>query len=590
VEHAAVSPDGRRIALAHGRSVSLWDAETGALVWERAAPGIWHAAFSPDGAFVFTGGTHVRVWRRDDGALVSERTAEGWSSARLSADGEEVLVMGGTTLELLRLSDGASLWRRAMDRPLNYVHFAGEDLALAQTGANEGDGGIVVLDAATGEILRRYDEPVATRGVFLRDVSRDGAFFLTASQVAPHDLTLWRVADGSKVWVRFGETSVAISALSPNGTEVFTGGSGAEIAVRRLDSGAPIAKLSDTQMVTRLAFGPGGRQLLVTEADGAVRLLDPGAPDRPPVDLATGPKFGWDEVVYAPGGDLIATVDQDVRIQVLTVHRGSDGALLYSRPFPWYLGRNFAFSPDGTLLATGGNPDGRVHLLRSADGALVRRLDTAGTRVGFTADGTRLAVANGGASGGLGIRLFRVSDGQEEEGFAPEPAAGTIGELTFSADGRWLAFSVRSSTKVELQLWSLPARRLAWRSSGYLTAAAARISSDGRFLAFSSTPAAEPTRLDTSLLDLHALPLEPRALPPEAGGPHEFTPDARFLATGGRPGDGKLLFWRLGDGRPFGPFGHAPFHLAFAPAGGELSVVSGGRLIRSCVTITESPE
>ena len=71
VGQVAWSPDGRSLAVAYSRGVSLYDAETLEQVrfWETYTP-VPNLAFSPDGTLVAAGaGDQVRLWRVSDGTL-----------------------------------------------------------------------------------------------------------------------------------------------------------------------------------------------------------------------------------------------------------------------------------------------------------------------------------------------------------------------------------------------------------------------------------------------------------------------------------------------------------------------------------------
>eukprot|EP00628_Pelagophyceae_sp_CCMP2097_P027927 CAMPEP_0184194994 /NCGR_PEP_ID=MMETSP0976-20121227/4773_1 /TAXON_ID=483370 /ORGANISM="non described non described, Strain CCMP2097" /LENGTH=129 /DNA_ID=CAMNT_0026499429 /DNA_START=43 /DNA_END=428 /DNA_ORIENTATION=+ len=73
------SPDGKRLVTASGRTVHLWDAETGALqaILVGHTGAVTSCAFSPDGKRILTASNDktARVWDAETGALLT--TLEG---------------------------------------------------------------------------------------------------------------------------------------------------------------------------------------------------------------------------------------------------------------------------------------------------------------------------------------------------------------------------------------------------------------------------------------------------------------------------------------------------------------------------------
>ncbi|MFN8525398.1 MAG: serine/threonine-protein kinase [Chloroflexota bacterium] len=105
-----------------------------------------------------------------------------------------------------------------------------------------------------------------------------------------------------------------------------------------------------------------------------------------------------------------------------------------------------AFSPDGTLLASGGM-DSRLKLWRVADGSTVRTIGAHRnwvSSVAFSPDGTTLASASADGS----IRLWRVSDGEQLR--AISGVGWWINSVAFSPDG---AHIVAGSRDGSLRIW-----------------------------------------------------------------------------------------------------------------------------------------
>jgi len=130
---------------------------------------------------------------------------------------------------------------------------------------------------------------------------------------------------------------------------------------------------------------------------------------------------------------------------------------------------NLAFSPDGRLLASGGD-DSTIRIWRVADGRQLRRL-TGGSNhvyaVAFSADGRWLA-SGGRARGAAGtfwhqltgagakgpaVRLWRVADGALQ---ATLEHSDDVMALAFSPDGRTLATASADGSN---SIWRLAPRR-----------------------------------------------------------------------------------------------------------------------------------
>jgi WD40 repeat protein len=150
VARGAFSPDGRRLALAAGTKLVLWDIAARGPVWERAQNDTTLVAFSEDGKRLITGGHNrlVIVWDAADGRLrfrLAGHRSSIWSFA-LSPDGD--------TLATASRSGAIKLWHVPTGQELFDLRKAGSHCRFVQF-TNDGSKlfALVDVDAEHDEIL-----------------------------------------------------------------------------------------------------------------------------------------------------------------------------------------------------------------------------------------------------------------------------------------------------------------------------------------------------------------------------------------------------------------------------------------------------
>jgi WD40 repeat protein len=208
-----------------------------------------------------------------------------------------------------------------------------------------------------------------------------------------------------------------------------------------------------------LTFTPDGKQIAATLMGDAVRLIDVGT-GKVTRTFARG--WAASACVFSPDGKLMATAgyekEKDVYVARLwEIGTGKELRYFPAAKFPAGNGRNraLAFSPDGTMLASGGWGDARLHLWETATGkepVVFPRIGADIEGVAFAPDGKTVAAA--------GDRIYLYDPVTGKERLRIERRARL---LAFSRDGsvligavsgaiyRWDAASGRQLTPTAAQ-------------------------------------------------------------------------------------------------------------------------------------------
>ncbi|HEX9619338.1 MAG TPA: protein kinase [Polyangiaceae bacterium] len=320
-------------------------------------------------------------------------------------------------------------------------------------------------------------------------------------------LSLWSFDSGKERMLRGRTGPLRVAAFAPEGDVVAAGDVQGNVTLFG-DDGAPRSVLRGSRgSVTALAFAAVGRRLAVGSIDGALGLYDLDRDERRDLEphseridallfLDAGRRLasaGWDRMVRVH--DLETGIVQTLRghgdvVSNLTAREN----LLVSGSWDktlraWRLGpvndhervlrghevgvHAVAFSPDGSLLASGGH-DNRVRLVELASAA-ARTLEGHRDhvyRVAFAPDGGLLASSSDDQT----VRLWPLSDG------APRELVGhraDVEEIAFSPGGDLLASAAEDHT---VRIWQIDSGRSV-ELSHEDDAAAVAFSPDGSVLA-----------------------------------------------------------------------------------------------------------
>ena len=407
---SALSPDHATLLLPNtpdfgqGTLLNLHDGTTVRLQDQHSGT-IQGGAFSPDGTLVATSGDDgmSRIWDARTGALVDTFAGHDgrvFAPAFSSAGGELTLhtaSLDGTTMTW----DVSGHGRRLEQSFHTGVGFDSGSTGLAPRIAVSPDGrllaandlaGITILDATTHAVVRRIPahQPAGSFNVVW---SPDG--------------TRLAVTGAGKAMVNLYDTStwqaVGPTGGSLDGPLAERAATGAEI-----DYSNPGETGQRTNIARAVAFSPDSRELVAGTDDGGVwtwdstsgigsgQSLQVGGP----VDgLAFNPVSSALAVAYAsPSGGLASVYADGTQTLQFTVNVDDD----YGAPGP------VAFSPDGTVLATGGGK-GDVRFWDAVTGAEIgpRVVTAAGYVVdlAWTPSGTTLVSAGSDGT----VRLIDVA-------------------------------------------------------------------------------------------------------------------------------------------------------------------------------------
>jgi WD40 repeat protein len=448
------SPDGKTLAsgTADG-TLTLWDTGRrkvrgffpGADMGIRGdARGIGCVVFSPDGKNLVSEGYGkvLKVWDPATGGLL--RTLDWRDPEEKTAPPREIVVL---------TRDGKGVSSRETLPPSESITSGaftpnGKAVAVSTASTGKANGGVYLIDPASGKKLRRFDGEY--RGANSVAFSPDGSL-LAAVVWNWCGILVWEVASGRRIFQSPEHISESVS-FTPDGHTLVSGTPKGTIRMWDVASGKERKRPAEhCEGVLAIGFTPDGRTVVTRSLDRTIRLWDP-ATGRARLLVPPAKEHFQEfydrlpEIQFFPdGGGFLSQQEA----HGLSLRDGASGVEVHKFTGLDFDISTYAFSPDGKVLAVRTldkrHEERSVHVLDAFTGQEVRRLrDPANVYrdcgfffgyhgpLRFSPEGKVLASASYNK-----VRLWEMATGKELYQLAGHK--GHIHALTFFPGGRLLA-------------------------------------------------------------------------------------------------------------------------------------------------------
>jgi WD40 repeat protein len=436
----AFSPDGHTIAFPlQDDRIILWNTDSRAIsaVLAGHKSPIMNFAFSHDGKRFITSPlepSEVRMWDTRSGALkrtISIGANEFVGAIAISSDGSLIATSGG---------NGASVW----DAKTGAVRTTLGELVYPTKLAFSPDGRRLAIDCLDYEVC----VVDTTSGALVKQTpSRDAA--LSSFAISPDGKILAaRPSDGTLrlVDLKMGVLRKTLLLADDDGQVAFAGNgkllgvtAGQMLRIVNAETGATIREEKFSVALAGLALSPDGSQIAVGVGKD-IRVLSHATNDPP--RTFSGHSSRVLALAFSPDGTLLASGAIDKTVRTWDVATGTEKHNMAGHT---RLVKSVAFSPDGKLLASGAF-DKTVRVWDVATGTSRQTfqpkkpgiLETV-IDVAFSPDGTMLAV--GGDDDAL--RIWDLASGEER---VMHSARADALSVAFTPDGQWLVAGWQNGT------------------------------------------------------------------------------------------------------------------------------------------------
>lgn len=458
----AFAPDGKRLAIADGRQVGLWDIAAGKQIrrWDQRSDS--RPVFSRDGRRLAWAGYDnemgiARIWtveRDEDAPHALGTPVNSFAPPCWSPDGKFLAVLtDGHALQLRQLGDGKEILPLdAHDSPVGRVVFSADGRHVVSCSRT----GFFVWETHTGRLVRRAPE-AEWQGAGLHRLVPEGRLLTTDEEsglLAVRDLET-----GREVW-RFAarlNLDPLPFVLAPGGRYVAAQGRAGEIRVLDVRTGRCSYRLDLQGANQGLRLSADGDVLVghrVTSSGIEVEVHRQAAKkmlllrDFPKDRRLSRCLESWDFSFLSPDGRWLVLPTEDGRLHRWDLLSGKEASpLTEARRTSWEL----VWSPEGRFVAAQGSASPANRIDNSPDARKQQDLRVWDVRTGLRLP--HLTVPN--PHGGMHVlfshdeRMMLTTDLQgvihlweiatsKERGQLRGHLPYEIGALTLSADGRML--------------------------------------------------------------------------------------------------------------------------------------------------------
>jgi len=408
---ATFSPDGSQVATADDRAAQIRDGQTHRLLFTLPhGAAVYQTVYAPDGAWLVTvTATTIKLWDAKTGTLIrdlaappDEPTRPNFQRAAISATGKLVAAMfvDGSVTRVWDAASGKLVAELRDPHPDAFVRLAfSRDDHLATTGGNDAH----VFDLRTWRRVLTVPGPV--RGLAFDARGR------LATGSTTGDVSLFEIPSGQRLrHLRQSGEGVESLAFSSDGEQLAAGGSDGTIQVWWTASGAPRSQLNPRRSrILAVEFNPTSGALLAAHTDGTTVVADTA--QGLPIAILEGPRSALWVARFGPRGQVIGAFrDGTARIWDATAPYRRWG----SAPMSDDCGIVPGVQPDSRFVAVGcGTRPTRVwdtaHDQLLAELPSVTPIENGGFTSAFpavSAEGDRAAIARGNA-----VELYAIPGG-----------------------------------------------------------------------------------------------------------------------------------------------------------------------------------